>query len=192
MEGINVHWDIIQWGQFYTILMIGFALGMDAFSLGIGMGMMGVRIRTIAKVSVVIGFFHVLMPLIGIGSGIFLSNVVGEVATFIGGLILCFLGANMLWRSFFGEEEEARSFQTSGLGLVLFAISVSLDALSVGFSFGLFDVDIPLALFLFGIIGMFMSALGLLIGKRVAHRFGNYGEALGGAILLAFGFKFLL
>jgi len=191
MGGIHVHWDVIQWGQFYTILMIGVALGMDAFSLGIGMGMMGVRLRTIGKVSAVIGFFHIIMPLLGIVCGIFLSSLIGNVATFIGGLILCFLGANMLWGSFF-RGEEAPTFQTRGLGLLLFALSVSLDALSVGFSFGLFDVDITLAVLMFGLLGMLMAGAGLFIGRKLGSRLGNYGEAMGGAILLAFGIKFLL
>lgn len=193
MEGINVHWDLIQWGQFYTVIIIGFALGMDAFSLGIGMGMMDVRLKTIAKVSLVVGLFHIIMPLIGIGSGIFLSSVVGDVASFIGGVILCFLGANMLWGSFFrSEEEPSTRYQTKGWGLILFAISVSMDALSAGFSFGLFDVDIMLAVLVFGVLGMFMAGTGLLLGKHVGHRLGGYGEAIGGAIILAFGIKFLL
>lgn len=187
-----MQWDIIQWGQFYTILMIGFALGMDAFSLGIGMGMIGVRLKTIAKVSLVIGLFHILMPLIGIGSGIFLSKVVGDVAAFIGGMILCFLGANMLWGSFFREEESPGRYQTRGLGLILFALSVSLDALSVGFSFGLFAVDIVMAVLMFGLLGMVMACSGLLLGRHVGPRLGGYGEAVGGVILMGFGIKFLL
>ncbi len=187
-----MQWDIIQWGQFYTILMIGFALGMDAFSLGIGMGMVGVRLRTIAKVSIVIGLFHVVMPLIGIASGMFLSRVVGDIATFMGGLILCFLGANMLWGSFFRDEDSNNRYPTQGFGLILFALSVSLDALSVGFSFGLFEVDIVMAVLLFGLLGMVMACSGLLLGRHVGHRLGGFGEAIGGTILMAFGFKFLL
>ncbi|WP_134702493.1 manganese efflux pump MntP family protein [Ammoniphilus sp. YIM 78166] len=186
-----MEWDIIQWGQFYTILMIGLALGMDAFSLGIGMGMIGIRLRTIAKISLIIGLFHILMPLVGIGSGKFLSSVVGDVATFIGGVILCFLGANMLWGSIFGEEGE-RSYQTRGWGLILFALSVSIDALSVGLSFGLFKTDVWLAVVTFGVLGMLMTGSGLLLGKHVGNRLGGFGEALGGIIILAFGVKFML
>lgn len=187
-----MQWDIIQWGQFYTILMIGFALGMDAFSLGIGMGLVGLRLRAIAKVSIIIGLFHVVMPLIGIASGMFLTKVVGNVATFIGGLILCFLGANMLWGSFFREEDANNRYPTTGLGIILFALSVSMDALSVGFSFGLFEVDVAMAVILFGLLGMLMACSGLLLGRHVGPRLGGFGEAIGGAILMAFGLKFLL
>ncbi|MEW9671215.1 manganese efflux pump MntP family protein [Ammoniphilus sp. 3BR4] len=190
--GDQMEWDITQLGQFYTILMIGIALGMDAFSLGIGMGMLGIRLRTIAKISILIGLFHIIMPLFGIASGKFLSAVVGDVATFIGGLILCFLGANMVWGSIFQVEGEPRSYRTEGFGLLLFAMSVSIDALSVGLSFGLFKTDVLLSVLVFGLIGMLMTGCGLLLGKQVGHRMGGVGEALGGFIILAFGIKFML
>lgn len=36
-----------------------------------------------------------------------------------------------------------------------------------------------------------MSILGLLIGRHVSRGLGDYGEALGGAILLGFGLLFI-
>lgn len=186
-------WGILEWGQFYTVFMIGLALGTDAFSLGIGMEMQGIRLRTIAKVSLTIGLFHVIMPMLGIVIGEFISAVVGNVATFIGGLILCFLGANMLWNAFFrGEEKEAPIYKTKGIGLILFSLSVSLDALSVGLSFGLFKVNVVLALAVFGILGTFASLVGLLLGRQAGSRLGGFGEVLGGTIIMVFGLKFLL
>jgi putative Mn2+ efflux pump MntP len=184
-------WDIVQWGQFYTILMIGLALGMDAFSLGIGMGLVGLRSRSIAKISSLIGLFHTIMPLLGIFIGIFLSSAIGNVATFIGGVILCFLGANMLWNGVFPNEMNP-AFQPRGFGLILFSMSVSMDALSVGLSFGLFEVNIFLAVMMFGLLGMLLAGAGLMLGKHVGHRIGGYGEILGGTILMSFGIKFLL
>jgi putative Mn2+ efflux pump MntP len=184
-------WDIVQWGQLYTILMIGLALGMDAFSIGIGMGMGGIRFLAIAKVSVLIGIFHTLMPLVGIGLGILLSSTMGKITTLLGGLILCFLGANMLWNGFFSGSESP-SFDARGAGLFLFAISVSMDALSVGFSFGLFEVNTVLAVIVFGLLGMILTMIGLLLGRRVGSRLGGYGEMLGGTILMVYGIKFLM
>ncbi|MBP1934011.1 putative Mn2+ efflux pump MntP [Ammoniphilus resinae] len=185
-------WDIVQWGQFYTILMIGFALGMDAFSLGIGLGTLGIRLRTIAKISLTIGLFHILMPLLGIFTGMFLTKVVGSVASFIGGIILCYLGIQMFWAAIFkGDEDTRATRKIGGIEMLLFSLSVSMDALSVGFSFGLFAVNVWLAVVVFGILGMLMSAIGLLLGKRVGHRLGTWGEVIGGVILFAFGLKFL-
>ncbi len=179
-----------QFGQFVTILIMAIALGMDAFSLGIGVGIRGIRLLDILKVSIVVGLFHIIMPLMGLFMGRYVSTLLGDVATAVGGVLLIFLGAHMVYSSLRGEE--VRSFDQRTLwGLVLFALSVSIDSLSVGLSLGLFASDLLLTVLLFGTFGGLMSILGLLIGRRVAPAFGEYGEAFGGIILLVFGIKFL-
>ncbi|AIG28713.1 manganese efflux pump [Brevibacillus sp. 7WMA2] len=182
---------VFLWGQFLTLLLIAIALGMDAFSLGIGLGMVGLRLRKIVNISIMIGCFHVAMPLLGIAIGSYLSDIVGDIAIFIGGSILILLGVHMLWSVFFGENEGS-IVKTSGLGLILFAISVSLDALSVGFSLGLMTVNKWLAVSMFGIVGGMMSCAGLLLGRSVGGWMGEYSEIIGGVILLIFGLKFIL
>ena len=171
--------------------MIAIALGMDAFSLGIGVGMQGLSISQILKISVTIGIFHVFMPLIGIVIGHYLSTVIGDIATFIGGSLLVLLGVNMVWSSFFGEDHASIN-QVKGFGLILLAFSVSIDALSIGFSLGLFSENIWFVVLLFGIMGGLMTALGLSIGTKIGHWLGEYGELFGGIILLVFGIKFLV
>jgi manganese efflux pump family protein len=54
------------------------------------------------------------------------------------------------------------------------------------------STDAPFALGLFGMFGGLMGGLGMILGKFLGHWVGNYGEALGGLILLLLGFKFLL
>ncbi|MGC5325671.1 manganese efflux pump MntP family protein [Brevibacillus sp. SYSU BS000544] len=182
---------LFQWGQFLTLLMVAGALGMDAFSLGIGVGMVGMRLKEILKVSITIGLFHVGMPLLGIGIGIYLSDKIGDIAVIIGGGVLMILGLHMLWNGFF-RSEETSVMQTKGLGLFLFAFSVSLDALSVGFSFGLVEVNTFLAVSLFGVMGGMMAGCGLLLGRSFGGWLGEYSEVLGGIILLVFGIRFML
>lgn len=181
---------LFQWGQFLTLLMIAFALSMDAFSLGVGVGMVGIRLRDILKVSITIGLFHVAMPLVGILVGVYLSDMVGDVAVFIGGAILMAIGVHMFWNGLLQGQD--RIMQTRGLGLLLFAFSVSLDALTVGFSFGLMDVNRLLAIVLFGITGCMATGIGLLLGRSVGGWLGDYSEVVGGIILFAFGLKFMI
>lgn len=178
-------------GQIMALLMIGIALGMDAFSLGIGIGMQKLSWAQISKISITIGIFHILMPLIGMVFGHFLSTFIGDIATWVGGIILVMLGANMLWSSFLSNKAHVLD-QTVGIGLFLLAFSVSIDALSVGLSLGLFSADFLFVVLLFGIIGGAMTALGLTLGDKIGDWLGDYGEALGGIILLVFGIKFLV
>ncbi|QQE74236.1 manganese efflux pump [Brevibacillus composti] len=182
---------LFHWGQFLTLLIIAFALSMDAFSLGVGVGMVGIRLREIVKVSVTIGLFHIAMPLLGIAVGGYLSDMIGDIAVFVGGTVLMGIGIHMIWNGFAGDDDKS-VLQTKGFGLLLFAFSVSLDALTVGFSFGLMEINRYLAVSLFGLIGGVMSYVGLMIGRSMGGWLGDYSEVLGGLILLCFGLKFIL
>ncbi|MCR8645104.1 manganese efflux pump MntP family protein [Paenibacillus sp. N1-5-1-14] len=180
-------------GQFMTIFIMSVALGFDAFSLGLGMGMRGVRLLHIAWLSFVIGLFHILMPLVGIFMGHYMSSLLGQVAVSIGGILLVVLGGHMLYSSLSSSNSSEPIRQPLTLwGLALFALSVSVDSFSVGVSLGMFATDVLLTVLMFGIVGGIMSILGLLLGKHVSRIFGGYGEAVGGIILLAFGLNFLL
>jgi putative Mn2+ efflux pump MntP len=189
--GDSVQLDMIQIGQLLTLLMVAVALGMDAFSLGIGVGMNGLRLREVLKISSVIAIFHIIMPLIGLFMGRYLSSIIGSLANFTGGGLLVLLGIHMVWSGVRQDEEPVLDHR-NGLGLLVFALSVSVDSLSVGLSFGLFPTDILLAVLLFGSVGGLMSALGLLLGRRLSESVGEYGEVFGGIILLVFGIKILL
>jgi putative Mn2+ efflux pump MntP len=181
----------VEFGQIITIFIMALALGLDAFSLGIGIGMKGIRLLDIFKISMVIGLFHIIMPLMGIFMGQYVSLLLGNVATAAGGCLLILLGSHMVYSSIRGEE--ATSFDHRSLwGLTIFALSVSIDSFSVGVSLGMFATDILLTVLVFGLFGALLSVAGLLVGRRVNGWVGEYGEAFGGLILLAFGIKFLL
>ncbi|MDO7906509.1 manganese efflux pump MntP family protein [Paenibacillus sp. JX-17] len=176
-------------GQFVTILVMALALGMDAFSLGIGVGMKGIRLRDILKISTVIALFHILMPLLGMFTGHYMSALLGQVATYAAGGLLVLLGLHMIYNSFRGGEQTFD--HRSPVGILLFSLGVSMDSFSVGVSLGMFQSDLVLTILSFGFCGGLMSILGLLLGRRVSRNLGDYGEAVGGAILLAFGLLFI-
>ena len=79
-----------------------------------------------------------------------------------------------------------------GFGLILFALSVSMDSFSVGLSVGIYGAKVFLTVMMFGIVSMILTWIGLLSGKKLQGWLGSYSEALGGSILLAFGIKLLL
>ncbi|CAM3603762.1 manganese efflux pump MntP family protein [Aeromicrobium ponti] len=176
-------------GEILTLALMAFALGMDAFSVGLGMGMYRLGLRQIFKIGITIGLFHVWMPLLGMIAGRFLSNTFGAIAGYVGGGLLLLLGVQMMWSSF--REDEDSLITPVGLGLLLFALSVSLDSFSVGLSLGIYGAKTLLVLTLFGIGATALTWAGLLTGRKVKGWMGSYSEALGGAILLAFGVKLL-
>ncbi|CAM3699843.1 manganese efflux pump [Cohnella lubricantis] len=178
-------------GHMLTIIIMAVALGMDAFSLGVGIGLKGVRKLDVLKLSTVIALFHVLMPLAGMIMGYYVSGLLGGVATSAGGALLLLLGGHMIYSSLRGESVQSFNHRTFW-GVLVFAMSVSVDSFSVGVSLGMFASHIMVTVLTFGFFGGVMSVMGLMLGRRISGTLGGYGEALGGAILFAFGILFLL
>ncbi|GAA3318803.1 hypothetical protein GCM10020331_023080 [Ectobacillus funiculus] len=58
-------------GELMTLIIMAFALGLDAFSISLGMGMISMRLRQMFYIGIVIGIFHVIMPLLGMAIGRF-------------------------------------------------------------------------------------------------------------------------
>ncbi|MEK5240120.1 manganese efflux pump [Paenibacillus sp. FSL L8-0470] len=180
------------WGQLVTIAIMAIALGMDAFSLGVGIGMKGIRLLHVLQLSLLIAFFHVLMPLLGLFTGSYVGHLLGQVTTFAAGGLLILLGGHMVFNSFRAGHAGTRSMDHQTFwGMLLISLSVSVDSFSVGVSLGMFVNSIVLTVLAFGACGGFMAITGLLLGRRVSRGLGDYGEALGGAILLAFGLLFI-
>lgn len=178
-------------GQFLTLLIIAMALGFDAFSLGLGIGLKGIRLLDILKLGIIIALFHMIMPVGGILTGQLVSGLLGNVATIAAGVLLMLLGGHMIYSSVRGEEVQSFNHR-SPIGLLVLAMSVSVDAFSVGVTLGMFSADMWLTILLFGLFGGLMSMLGLLLGRKVSGKLGEYGEACGGAILLVFGLLFIV
>jgi putative Mn2+ efflux pump MntP len=176
-------------GELLTLLIMALALGMDAFSVGLGMGLIKLRFKQIFYIGVTIGVFHIWMPLVGMMIGKLLSDTFGTIATLLGGGLLILLGVQMIFASFKKDEEPL--ITPVGFGLIVFALSVSLDSFSVGLSLGIYGAKTFLTVAIFGLVSMVLTWIGLLVGKRVQTWLGSYSEALGGSILLAFGVKLI-
>lgn len=187
------------------IIMVALALGTDAFSLAAGLALGGFRGRRAATFTAMVGALHIIMPLAGLYLGLLLGRILGRVAAIIGALVLTAIGGMML------KEALASRRTTGGLGaqmlraipghggviagvtaIFLMAGSVSLDALSVGFSLGAISVNVPLTVLTMGFIAGLMTALGFLAGRRLGAYLGSRAEIVGGLILIAVGILMLL
>ncbi|WP_108668845.1 manganese efflux pump MntP family protein [Peribacillus acanthi] len=177
-------------GEVLTLLIMAFALSMDAFSIGLGMGMYQLRLKRIFFIGLTVGFFHIWMPLLGMATGRFLSDQFGMFASYAGGILLIIMGIQMFITGF--KEEEETILAPVGIGLVLFAISVSLDSFSVGLTLGIYGARTLVTVLFFGLAATFLTWAGLILGKKVQGFVGKYSEFVGGSILIAFGIKLLL
>ncbi|WP_088227183.1 manganese efflux pump MntP family protein [Desulfosporosinus sp. FKB] len=188
------------------IVAVAIALGTDAFSLSLAIGLSGIRKGLMLKFILVVAAFHVLMPLGGMVLGQALGAILGQLASWIGALILIGLGGHIFYKVYhptterfsFAEAKTAllqkklfMDISYKGWGLYVLAASVSLDALSVGFSLGTFGFNILISVIAMGFIAGLMTGMGLLLGRVIGTRLGDKAELLGGVALFLIGLKLL-
>jgi putative Mn2+ efflux pump MntP len=175
--------------EIVTLIIMAFAVSMDAFSVSLGMGVFELRLRQIFYIGLTAGLFHMIMPLLGILAGHLLSATFGQITGYVGGGLLMIMGVHMFISSF--KSEERMAILPVGWGLILFSLLVSLDSFSAGLSLGMFGARAIVAMACFGIVAAFLTWAGLLMGRKVHSLLGAYGEMLGGLILFLFGLKLL-
>ena len=61
--------------SFFTVLLIGISLSMDAFSLALVYGMAGLSSEEKILLSIIVGLYHFIMPLIGLNFGLIISKI---------------------------------------------------------------------------------------------------------------------
>lgn len=175
-----------------ALLLLAVALGTDAFSLCLGLGMAGVNRWQRVTITLTVLTYHVIMPLIGWYIGEIVGTYLGRAAAFIGAAILIFLGMRMLRQATRGDDHNCPpALVINTLGLLVLGASVSMDALSVGFTLGVQKVNLYLAAVTFGVVAGMMTLTGLLLGRMVGQVAGERAQVAGGLILIGIGLKLL-
>jgi putative Mn2+ efflux pump MntP len=177
-----------------TIFLLAVGLGVDAFSVAIGIGAANSKKSWAPglRLSLAFGLFQFVMPLIGWLAG---STVVGMIQSFdhwIAFALLALVGGKMIWEGFEKESDEEKADQTRGWPLLLLSIATSIDALAVGFSFSLLKTPVLFPAAIIGAVCFMMTAVGMVFGKGLARIFGKKVEILGGLVLMAIGVKILV
>ena len=179
-------------GLLVTLLMIGIALGMDAFSLGIGLGARGLRWRDVGRLTMLVALMHIILPLVGIWLGDLLYLSFGGIIQKVAAIILMFFGAKMVLEA--GRHDDAQKLMpvsANWLKLSILALGVSVDSFSVGFTLGTLRVNPLIPSLLFGVLSGALALAGLFLGKKVHLWLGNIGQVVGGAVLALLGLKFM-
>lgn len=177
-----------------TIIILAVALGIDAFSVAIGIGAANNKKSwmPVWRLSLSFGLFQFVMPLIGWLAGSTLVEIIAGFDHWIAFALLFFIGGKMIWEGFEKEKDEEKADQTLGWPLLMLSIATSIDALAVGFSFSLLKTPILVPSVIIGIICFGMTAAGMVFGKWLAKLFGRKVEIFGGLVLIAIGVKILI
>lgn len=178
------------------MLLVGVGLSMDAFAASICKGLRSPRIdwpcALIASFS--FGLFQAVMPVIGWALGSSFAHLIEPVDHWIAFLLLALVGAKMLWDAFHEGDEGLKSTpeRFDMRELLMLSVATSIDALVVGISFSMTDMNIVLAAVVIGLTTFTLSLAGFAIGNRFGARYERPATIVGGVALILLGVKILV
>lgn len=196
----------MDWAEFITVFGIAVGLSMDAFAVSITQGAcLEVKdLRYPYTIGVTFGAFQAIMPLVGWLAGTTFKTKIQNLDHWIALLLLAAIGIKMFADGFidFRRKRRARSLgmacedscgaQLRFHDLMMMGIATSIDALAVGITFGMLDMNIWLSILIIGTTTFILSTFGVLIGKRTGPLLGDKMEMTGGIVLVALGLKIMI
>ncbi|ROL57499.1 manganese efflux pump [Bacteroidetes/Chlorobi group bacterium ChocPot_Mid] len=179
--------------EFYLIILIAFALAIDAFAVSFAAGSFYGKAtkRQKFRLSFHFGLFQFFMPILGWLAGSEIVKIVENYDHWIALLILIVIGGKMIIDSLSQNDNKVQNDITKGFSLVNLSIATSIDALAVGFSLGIVNSDIIIPSIIIGIVASTMSLLGIKAGESLSHIFGRKISIFGGIVLILIGFHIL-
>ncbi len=165
------------------------SLGLDVFAVSVGVGMRGMPAAVKWRIGIAFTTAEITMTLIGAGIGQAAGALLGDAAGYIGFAALVGVGIYMVIESL--REREKGGFDLSrGWGLLLGALSISLDSLGVGFSILYIGVPLMVSLVVIAVTSATSTTLGLTLGAVLGARAEASAATWGGIILIATGLTF--
>jgi len=178
-----------------TILLIALGLSADCFAVALGASTSStgnVRARAL-RTALSFGLFQAFMPVLGWLAGRTIVDVIAGFDHWVAFGLLAAVGGHMLWESFRPEEKRHNNVDvTRGLLLLTLSLATSIDALAVGLSFALIEVNIVTAGVTIGTAAFIVTAVGFLVGRKASQLVGKRAETVGGLVLIGIGMKILL
>ena len=176
-----------------TLLSLAVAVSMDAFAVSIckGLALQKIKLKQYALVGLWFGGFQALMPVIGYFLGGKFMNKISSFDHWVAAGLLAIIGINMI-REALSEDEEKVDKSLDIKTMFMLAVATSIDALAVGISLSVFDINIWFSVLCIGVTTFMFSAAGLKIGSLFGTRHKSKAEFVGGAILIILGIKTVL
>ncbi|MBQ8545713.1 MAG: manganese efflux pump [Clostridia bacterium] len=182
---------------FFTNIIFGIGLAMDAFSVSLanGLGEPKMKTRKMCLIAGTFALFQLLMPYIGwflVWKFVDWFSVFEKFIPWIALVLLSFIGGKMLYEGIKNKEEEAKPLNSIG-ALILQAVATSIDALSVGFTISDYNwCEALLACTLIGIVTFIICMCGVFIGKKAGTKLAGKAGIVGGIILIAIGLEIFI
>ena len=173
---------------FFTCVLIGISLSMDAFSLALLYGTYGLSKKDELMLSTIVGLFHFFMPLIGLFFGNVVFHYLMVDSNFVVGIIFGLLGIEMFISSFRSEEVK---ILIGFVPFLFFGLSVSIDSLTTGIGLSSISDNYWIVSSIFMFFSAFFTYLGLKLGGFLSDRFGKVATMFGGSLMIFLAFLYI-
>ena len=182
---------------FFTNVMLGVGLAMDAFSVSLANGLNEPKMKKykMCGMAGIFAAFQFAMPLIGwilVSTAAKLFGVFEKMIPWIALALLGYIGGKMLYEGIKNDEEE-ESPAVGLKGVLVQGVATSIDALSVGFTISHYHFfEAVIACLVIGIVTFFICYVGLEIGNKAGTKLAGKAGILGGAILIFIGLEIFI
>lgn len=188
----------LSFSFFFTSIMLGWGLAMDAFSVSLANGLNEPKMKRgrMCGVAGIFSAFQFAMPMIGwicVSTVARLFGAFERLIPWIALILLGYIGGKMLYEGIVSKSSDSEKGKASFRELLVQGVATSIDALSVGFTIS--DYNLPEALIsclIIGVLTFFICYAGLFIGKKAGTRLAGKAGILGGAILIFIGLEIFI
>lgn len=176
------------------LFFIGAALAMDAFGVSLSVGVTdGIKRKQKILYIISFGFFQFLLIFLGGAIGHYVNTYVIPISNTFGGIAVGIIGVFMIID---GMKERGESILNKSSMIFILGISVSIDAVVVGFTtFNSITSFIVLLVnsILVGLITLFMCTIAFYICRyiRKITFIQKYADFLGGIALIIFSLNMI-
>jgi manganese efflux pump family protein len=181
--------------DFLTLFGIALALAMDALAVALaaGLALPVLTGRHLFRLGFHFGLFQAMMPVLGWLAGMTIQQWIAAYDHWVAFGLLTFVGVKMIREARRERADDApRSDPTRGLTLVMLSLATSIDALAVGLSLAMLDIDIWIPAAFIGLVCGALTVAGMVLGRRISSHWGPRVEIAGGLTLIVIGAKILL
>lgn len=178
----------------FEIIIIAIGLAMDASAVSLAAAAAGFAGNARAKfrLSFHFGLFQFLMPILGWLMGISFVSHFKAFDHWIAFFLLIFVGIRMIREGVDASSETQKKDPSKGMTMVMLSLATSIDALAIGLSLAMLEVNIWYPSIMIGVITAGMSLVAIKIGTKLGVMFGKRMEILGGLVLVFIGSRILL
>lgn len=174
------------------LILISISLAMDATSVALvkGLSMKYYSLYKSIVIALYFSTFQILMPIIGYLFGSYLGSNLNIYSHIISFILLVLLGISMIRESYntYSDIDDSISFSS----MIIPSIATSIDALCIGITFSLLNVNIFISSIIIFVITFILVFIGVIIGNIFGIKYKNKSQILGGIILIILGIKMII